>query len=56
MLTREELREIAGAIRDLRFIQASAVVALGVKDGKKTSEYMGKLAYLQTRVDTEMLS
>jgi hypothetical protein len=54
-MDKEDLREISNAIRDLRFIQAAAIVALGQKDYKATVAYMDKLAKLQQKVEQEMV-
>jgi len=39
----EQLRFIADCLRDLRFIQAAALVASGQHQTKATREYMNKL-------------
>lgn len=54
-MTKEDLREISNAIRDLRFIQAAAIVALGQKGTKPTIAYMNNLASLLKKVEQEML-
>lgn len=54
-MTQEQLRDIAEAIRDLRFIQATAIVALRQQGTKPTIKYMDRLAVLQQLVEQEAL-
>ena len=53
-MIREDLYQISQALRDLRFIQASSIVALRLKDSKATKEYMANLNALQEKVEKEM--
>lgn len=54
-MTSDQLRDIAEALRDLRFIQASSIVALRLKENKATVAYMNKLAVLQQLCEQESL-
>ena len=54
-MTSDNLRDIAEALRDLRFIQASSIVALRLKESKQTTAYMNKLAVLQQICEQESL-
>ena len=54
-MTKEDLRDIASAIRDLRFIQASALVGASLTDSKEAKKYMARLAQLQELTDKEAM-
>jgi hypothetical protein len=48
-----DLHDLQGALRDLRFIQASALVSAKVADTKIGKEYMANLNRLDTLLDVE---
>ena len=55
MLTKQELSDLSEALRSMRFMMATAVVALELSnDHKKARAYMDKLATLQERLDEEL--
>jgi ribosome-binding factor A len=55
MLTRQELSDLGEALRSMRFMMATAVVALDLSnDHKKARAYMAKLSELQDRITEEL--
>lgn len=54
-MTKEELRDIASAIRDLRFLQSASIVGAKLMHSKEAKSYMARLAYLQELVDKEAM-
>ena len=53
-MTPEQLREIRHVIGDMRFMQASALVASGLNDNKQATAYMIKLAKLDKLLGEEI--
>lgn len=47
----EDLRLAKGAVNDLRFIQAAALVAAGFRGKPRALEYMAMLAKLELTID-----
>lgn len=55
-MTKDEIREVAGIVRDMRFIQAAALVGSKLADEKKAKQYMARLNVLQDKLDAEALN
>ena len=53
-MTPEQLREIRHVIGDMRFMQASALVASGLNENKQATAYMIKLAKLDKLLGEEI--
>ena len=53
-MTPEQLREIRHVIGDMRFMQATALVAAGMNDNKQATAYMSKLAKLDKLLGEEI--
>ena len=53
-MTPEQLREIRHVIGDMRFMQASALVASGLNENKQATAYMIKLANLDQLLGEEI--
>ena len=53
-MTPEQLREIRNVIEDMRFMQASALVASGLNENKQATAYMIKLAKLDKLLGEEI--
>ena len=57
MLSREELKDLDDAVRNLRFLLATSLVALEVDStNKNCNKKMDKLARLNDKLKAEMLS
>lgn len=54
-LDKETLSAIRKVIGDMRFIQASAIVASGLNDSKQAAAYMSHLAKLDKALEAEIL-
>jgi len=54
-MTKQDYRDTADAIRDLRFIQAAAVVGAKLGDEKKAKAYMSRLSELQSKLESEAM-
>ena len=54
-MTKDDFRAAADAIRDLRFIQAAAVVGAKLGDEKKAKAYMALLNKLQQKLEAEAM-
>ncbi len=55
MMTAKEFKAAADAIRNLRFIQAAALVASGVNNDKPARQYMAELQRLQTKLEEKAM-
>ena len=55
MLDKETLSAIRKVIGDMRFMQASSIVASGLNDHKQASAYMSHLAKLDKALEQEIL-
>lgn len=53
-MTAEQLREVRAVIGDMRFMQASALVASGLSQNKQAQAYMSKLAKLDKVLGNEI--
>lgn len=54
-MDKEDFKLAADAVRDLRFIQAAAVVGAKLGDEKKAKAYMARLNELQQKLEAEAL-
>ena len=50
----QDLKDLLSAVKDLRFIQASALVAAGLSDEKRATAYMRRLARLDKALAEEI--
>ena len=53
-MSKEDLQAIRKVVGDMRFIQASAVVASGLNEHKQTSTYMRELKRLYDLLEQEI--
>ena len=54
-MDKEDLQALRKAIRDMRFIQASAIVASGLNEHKQAQAYMRELQRLDKILEQEIL-
>lgn len=55
MLDKETLSAVRKVIGDMRFMQASAIVASGLNDHKQAAAYMSHLTKLDKALEQEIL-
>ena len=53
-MTNEQLQELKHVVGDMRFMQASALVASGLNENKQAQAYMSKLAKLDKLLGEEI--
>lgn len=53
-MTPQDLKDLLSAVKDLRFIQASALVAAGLSEDKRATAYMRRLARLDKALTEEI--
>ncbi len=53
-MTPQDLKDLLSAVKDLRFIQASALVAAGLSEDKRATAYMRRLASLDKALTEEI--
>jgi hypothetical protein len=53
-LTSSDLRKLKTMLMDLRFIQAAALVAAGVNEGKQAIEYMKEISRMDKLIEFEL--
>ena len=53
-MTNEQLQELKHVVGDMRFMQASALVASGLNENKQAQAYMSKLANLDKMLGEEI--
>lgn len=54
-MTKEDLQAVRKVIGDMRFMQASAIVASGLNDTKQAAAYMRELHRLDKLLEQEVL-
>lgn len=50
----QDLKDLLSAVKDLRFIQAAALVAAGLNEDKRAAAYMRRLAKLDKALTDEI--
>lgn len=53
-MTPQDIKDLLSAVKDLRFIQASALVASGLNGDKRATAYMSRLARLDKMLTDEL--
>ena len=53
-LTASDLRRLKTMLMDLRFIQAAALVAAGVNEGKQGLDYMKEISRMDKLIELEL--
>ena len=54
-MSKEDLQAIRKVVGDMRFIQATAIVASGLNDSKQAASYMRELHRLDKLLEQEIL-